>query len=80
MRIEVLGPGCPKCHQTEKNVKLALDKLGVEAAVEHVEDMREIVRRGVMLTPALSLDGEVVTSGHVPTTEEVVELIKGRAH
>lgn len=77
MIIEILGPGCPKCRQTEKNVKLALDRLSLEANVQHMSDFREIAQRGVLLTPAVSIDGRVVQSGRVPTVEEVVTLLEG---
>lgn len=75
MKIEVLGPGCPKCQQTEKNVRLAMERMGWEASVEHLTDIKQIAQRGVILTPALAVDGEVLISGHVPTVNEVMEAL-----
>ncbi len=79
MKIEILGPGCPKCHEAEKNVRLALDKLGVEAEVQHLTDIKEIVKRGVALTPGVAVDGNVLISGHVPTVDELVAHLGGTA-
>jgi len=76
-KIEVLGTGCPKCSQTAKNAEEAVRDLGVEAEVVKVEDVNEIVARGVMLTPALAVDGQVVVSGHVPSIEEIKKHLQG---
>lgn len=75
MEIQVAGPGCPRCISTEKNVKEALRQLRKEVEVEHLTDMREISKRGVMFTPAVIIDGEIVTSGKIPTVEELKEII-----
>lgn len=77
MKIEVLGPGCPKCKATEENVRKALTELGIEAEVEHIYDIKEYSKRGVMFTPALAIDGEVKVSGHVPSVEEIKQLLGG---
>jgi len=71
-RIEVLGTGCPKCRQALANAERAIADLGIQAQVEKVEDIAEIAARGVMLTPALAIDGEVKTVGRVPTVDEIV--------
>jgi len=71
-RIEVLGTGCPKCRQVLANAERAIVDLGIQAQVEKVEDIAEIAARGVMLTPALAIDGEVKTVGRVPTVDEIV--------
>lgn len=78
MKIEILGPGCPKCQQTEKNVTLALQHLGLDVPILHLTDVKEIVRRGVIFTPAVSFDGQIVISGQVPTVDEVLALLEGR--
>ncbi len=75
MRIEILGTGCPKCHITEEVVRKAVEELGISAEVVHVYDLREIMRRGVMFTPAVAINGEVKISGHVPSVEEVKRLL-----
>ena len=75
MDIKVLGPGCPKCHQTEKIVKDAIAESGVEASVEKVTDVMEIAGYGVFGTPAVVVDGEVKSVGKIPRKEEVLGWI-----
>jgi small redox-active disulfide protein 2 len=76
MKIEILGTGCPKCKATEKIVKKAVEELGIEAEIVKVEDLQEIVDRGVMMTPAVVVDDEVKIVGHTPSVEEVKKIIK----
>ncbi len=76
-KIEVLGTGCPKCQMTAKNAEEAIRDLGVEAEVVKVEDLNEIMSRGVMMTPALAIDGQVVISGHVASAEEIKKHLQG---
>ena len=71
MDIKVLGPGCPKCSQTEKVVREAAAEAGVDAHVEKVTDTMEIAGYGVFGTPAVVVDGEVRCVGKVPTMNEV---------
>ena len=71
MEIKVLGPGCPKCHQTEQNVKDAVAETGVDATVGKVTDIMEIAGFGVFGTPAVVIDGEVKSVGKIPTKEDV---------
>ena len=75
MEIKVLGPGCPRCHQTEKIVKDAIAESGVEASVEKVTDVMEIAGYGVFGTPAVVVDGEVKSVGKIPKKEEVLGWI-----
>ena len=77
VKIEVLGPGCANCQRLEAMAKAAVAKLGLEAEVEHVTDIKEIMARGVMATPGLAIDGKVVLAGRVPSAAEVEGLIKG---
>lgn len=79
MRIEVLGPGCKNCVNLEKAAKEALDDLGVDATVGKVTDYGEIAGRGVMSTPALAIDGKVVSTGRVLSVSEITELLAGVA-
>ena len=74
--IQVLGSGCAKCNALEDAVKAALAELGQEPAVEHVTDFVQIAAMGVMTTPALAVDGRVVSSGRVLTKEEAKQLIQ----
>ena len=76
MTIQVLGSGCAKCHQLEDNARAAVAALGIEAGVEHITDPDTIVDMGVMITPALTVDGEVLSAGKVLSTEQIVKLLK----
>jgi small redox-active disulfide protein 2 len=71
MEIKVLGPGCPKCKQTEQNVKDAVTETGIDATVEKVTDVMEIAGYGVFGTPSVVIDGEVKSVGKIPTKEDV---------
>jgi small redox-active disulfide protein 2 len=75
MKIEVVGPGCPRCKVTEKNVNEALKELGIDAQVTHIYDMGEITKRGVMFTPAVIVDGQIKTSGKIPTVGEIKKIL-----
>ncbi len=75
MKIELLGMGCPKCNTMEASVKAAADKLGVTYELAHVTDITEFMNRGVMLTPALVIDGEVKVSGKVPSEAEITTML-----
>lgn len=76
MKIEILGTGCPKCKATEKIVRKVVEELGKEVDIVKVEDLQEIVDRGVMMTPAVVVDGEVKIIGHVPSPDEIKKLLK----
>jgi small redox-active disulfide protein 2 len=69
--IEVLGPGCQKCQYTERIVREVVAAAGIDAEVRHVTDVADIVSRGVIATPGLVIDGDVVLAGRVPTREQV---------
>ncbi|RZB37577.1 MAG: hypothetical protein SRB2_01121 [Desulfobacteraceae bacterium Eth-SRB2] len=71
MEIKVLGPGCPKCKQTEQHVKEAVAEAGVKAKVEKVTDIMEIAGYGVFGTPAVIIDGKVKSVGKIPSKKEV---------
>jgi small redox-active disulfide protein 2 len=71
MEIKVLGPGCPKCQQTEKNVKEAVAESGVDAKVDKVTNILEIAKYGVFGTPAVVVDGQVKSVGKIPNKEEI---------
>jgi small redox-active disulfide protein 2 len=77
VRIQVLGTGCAKCKQLTANAERAVAELGLAASVEKVEDLREIMRLGVMTTPALAVDGKVRAAGRLLTTDEVKALLAG---
>jgi small redox-active disulfide protein 2 len=75
MEIKVLGPGCPRCEQTEKVVKEAVAESGVNASVVKVKDTMEIAKHGVFGTPAVVVDGQVKSVGKVPSKDEVKKWI-----
>ena len=76
MEIKVLGPGCPKCRQTEQNVKDAVSEIGVDATVEKVTDIMEIAGYGVFGTPSVIIDGEVKSVGKIPSKETIKTWIE----
>ena len=75
MRIQVLGPGCAKCQELAKRTEAAVQHLGLEAAVEKVTDLKEIMTFGIMTTPALAIDGAVKVAGRVPTEAEIQTVL-----
>jgi small redox-active disulfide protein 2 len=75
MRIQVLGTGCAKCRELEARTKKAVTAAGLDAEVEKVEDIMEIVKFRVMTTPALAIDGVVKVAGTVPTEAALVSLL-----
>ena len=76
MEIKVLGPGCPKCQATEKNVKEAVADSGLDVQVDKVTDLMEIARYGVFGTPAVVVDGEVKCVGKIPEKQEIMTWIE----
>jgi small redox-active disulfide protein 2 len=75
MEIKICGPGCAKCHETERLVKEAVQEAGVEATVEKVADFNEIAKLGIFTTPAVVIDGTVKCVGKVPTKKEVLSWL-----
>lgn len=75
IEIRVLGPGCVRCQALFQNATAAVESLGIDARVEKVEDIREILSRGILATPALVVNGELVMAGHVPSVPTLRELI-----
>ena len=71
MKIQVAGPGCKKCHDTERNVREACAQLNLNAEILHVSDMREIAKLCVLFTPAVIVDGKMIVSGKLPSVEEL---------
>jgi len=76
MKIQILGPGCPRCKQTEANAREAVKNLGLDAEVEKITDINKIADFGVMATPALAVDGDVRFSGRIPSVEEIEKILK----
>lgn len=77
MKIQILGMGCPKCRKLYEAAEKAVNELGLDGVqLEKVEKLSEIAAMGVMMTPALVIDGEVTVSGRVPSVEELKALIQ----
>jgi small redox-active disulfide protein 2 len=75
MEIKILGPGCAKCKTLEKLTKDVVSKNGIDATVTKVEDIMEIMKFNIMSTPALVIDGKVVSKGIIPSAEEIRQLL-----
>jgi len=75
MKIQVLGTGCPKCKTLTQNAEAAVKDLGVDCEIEKVTDMDQILSFGVMMTPALVIDGEVRSSGKVLSSDEIKKVL-----
>jgi len=75
MEIKILGPGCPKCKTLDKLTREVVEKNGINATITKVEDIMEIMKYGVMSTPALVVDEKVVVKGRVPSQDEIKQLL-----
>ena len=78
MKIQILGTGCPKCRKTYDNAQQAVQDLRTCAEIEKVEDLKAIMDFGVMVTPALAIDGEVKVAGKIASVDEIKKLIAGK--
>ena len=74
-KIQVLGTGCPKCKKLTQNAEIAAKALGIEYEIEKVTDINDIMNFGVMMTPALAVDGRVKIVGKVPSPEDIEKMI-----
>ncbi len=76
MNIKILGSGCPSCHRLEDNAKKAVSNLGITATFEKVTDFNQMMSYGIMATPALVINGKVVSMGKVLTVQELENIVK----
>lgn len=74
-KIQILGTGCPKCKKLAENAEAAASSLGIEFEIEKITDIKEIMKFGVMITPAMAVDGVVKIVGKVPPSEDIMEII-----
>jgi len=74
-KIQILGTGCPKCKKLTENAETAARELGIEYEIEKVSDIEDIINFGVMMTPALAVDGEVKVTGRLSTADEIKEFL-----
>ena len=77
MVVQILGTGCPKCKTLEANARAAIQSLGLQAEVKKVTDLNEIIGMGVMVTPALAVDGTVKSSGRILTAAQIADVLRG---
>jgi len=75
MEIKVLGTGCPKCHKLEEETRSVAEEMGLDCTIEKVTQVQDIMAFGVMLTPALVVNGEVKVAGKVPDRAEIARLL-----
>jgi small redox-active disulfide protein 2 len=75
MRIQVIGPGCPKCKMLAERTEKAIQLLGLHTAVEKVTDINEMMQFGIAMTPALAIDGTIKLAGKVPSEAEIRTLL-----
>ena len=76
MKVQILGTGCPRCRKLEANTRKAIEELGIAAEVEKVQDIKEITKFGVMMTPALVIDGKVKCSGEIASVEKIKKWVQ----
>jgi small redox-active disulfide protein 2 len=76
MKIEVFGMGCQKCKKVTENAETAVKELGIGTEIVKVREINEIMKRGIMLTPAIAVGGEVKASGKIPTVNEIKKWIE----
>lgn len=74
-KIQILGTGCPKCHALTANAEQAVKELGIEAVVEHINAIQDIMKFGVMITPALAVDGQVKSVGKVLRADDIKKFL-----
>ncbi len=77
MKVQILGMGCPKCKQLAANAEAAIEGGGVDAEIEKIDKLPEIMQFGVMVTPALAIDGEVKAAGKVLSAAEIRGILEG---
>lgn len=75
-KLQILGTGCAKCNKLQENAERAARELGIEYEMEKVKDINKIMDFGVMITPALVVDGEVKVSGKVPSVEDIKKMMQ----
>jgi len=76
MKIEILGTGCPKCKKLFENTREAVKVINLDAEVVKEEDIQKIIQSGVMMTPALVVDGKILSSGKILSVDEIKKILK----
>jgi len=75
-RLQILGPGCWRCEALKKNTEAAAEELGIDYQIEKVTNIKDIMSAGVMMTPALVVDGKVKVAGKIPTPDEIKKMLQ----
>ena len=76
MKIEIYGSGCAKCKKTEEIVRKTVNELNIEAEISKIEDLQKIIDKGIMMTPAVAVDGVVKILGRVPSIQDVKKILQ----
>jgi len=76
MKIEIYGSGCTKCKKTEEIVRQAVKELNIKAEISKIEDLQKIIDKGIMMTPAVAVDGVVKILGRVPSIQDVKKILQ----
>ena len=76
MKVQILGTGCPRCRKLEANARKAIEELGIAAEIEKVQDIKEITKFGVMMTPALAINGKVKSTGEIASVEKIKKWLQ----
>ena len=76
MKIEILGPGCPKCKALFQNTEKAVKDLNLQTEIVKIEDIEKIVEAGVMMTPALVVDGKIISTGKILSVDEIKKILQ----
>lgn len=71
LEVKVYGPGCERCKETEKRVRHVIEEAGIQANVTHATDFAEMAKAGIMMTPAVSVNGVIKKAGNIPSEEEI---------
>lgn len=77
MKVQILGTGCPNCKLLEQRAREAIAEAGIDAEIEKITDIDAIMDMGVMMTPALAIDGEVKRAGKVLAKSQIIDILKG---
>lgn len=76
MKVQILGTGCTRCKKLEANARKAIEELGIAVEVEKVQDIKEITKFGVMMTPALAIDGKVKSTGEIAPVKKIKKWLR----
>ncbi len=79
MKVQIFGIGCPKCRKLEANAKKAIEELGIDAEVKKVQNIKEITKFGILMTPALAIDDKIKCSGQIASPEKIKKWLQEKS-